>query len=36
VEYKEDDKSVHQIIDRADQGLYLAKQNGRDQIIVIN
>lgn len=36
VEYKENDQSVHQIIDRADQGLYLAKQNGRDQIIVIN
>ncbi|WP_191600806.1 sensor domain-containing diguanylate cyclase [Marinomonas algicola] len=36
VEHKESDQSVHQIIDRADQGLYIAKQNGRDQMVVIN
>ncbi len=30
------DSSVHQIIDRADKGLYQAKQNGRDQIVFLN
>ena len=36
VQQKESDQSVHQIIDRADQGLYQAKLNGRDQVVVMD
>jgi len=36
VERMKGDHSVHQIIDRADKGLYQAKQNGRDQIVVVD